>query len=29
VPESFSGYDVVQLEFATRVPWVIPEAEPE
>ena len=29
VPKEFAGRSVVQLEFMTRVPWVLAEAEPE
>jgi hypothetical protein len=29
VPKVFAGHPVVQLEFQTRVPWVLAEPEPE
>jgi hypothetical protein len=29
VPESFAGLHVLQLEFQTRVPWVLAEPEPD
>jgi len=28
VPEAFAGLPLVQLEFVTRVPWVLAEQEP-
>jgi hypothetical protein len=29
IPESFSGKQIVQLEFQTRVPWVLKTPEPD
>ncbi len=29
LPEPFHGQQVVQLDFSTEIPWVIPEQEPE